>query len=236
MKTWDHTSRRPGRSPRLLRSATGGLLAALFAFPGLVLAQELDAGQLQWRADGRRIGVERFRIWRTGSTFNAVATIERVQGEERKIGLQMDPDLVPMKYEFRETGSPSISGERYADRVQFHTVSREGERWREFPPRSVRAIVEPGVAHHYLVLLRILEDNPGGVAVVIPSRGERARARLTGERADRVDIGQGSVAATRYDVEIGDIQRSVWLDSDGRLLRVLDPATGREAVRLPARD
>jgi len=225
------------RAARLLaRLAAGGLLTALFALPGPILAQELDAGQLQWRADGRRIGVERYRVWRTGSTVNAVATIERVQGEERKIGLQMDPDLVPMKYQFQEGRSPSISAERFADRVRFHTVSEDGERWREFPARSVRAIVELGVAHHYLVLLRILEGSPDDVAVVIPSRGERVTARLIGEAADRVDIGQGSVAATRYDIEIGDMRRSAWLDSEGKLLRVLDPSTGREAVRLPARD
>ncbi len=216
--------------------AVASLVVALIAGPDLAAGQELDAGQLQWRADGRRIAVERYRVWRAGSTVNAVATIEPVQGEERKIGLQMDPDLVPVKFQLQEGRASSITGERFADRVRFHTVSEEGERWREFPATGVRAIIEPGVAHHYLVLLRILENNANGVAVVIPSLGESAQARVSGESADRVEVGEGSVAATRYDIEIGDMRRSAWLDSEGKLLRVLDPVTGRDAVRLPARN
>ena len=41
------------------------------AAPAPAAAQELDAGQLQVNENGRRVGVERFRIWRAGSTVNA---------------------------------------------------------------------------------------------------------------------------------------------------------------------
>ena len=51
-----------------------------------------------------------------------------------------------------------VSGERFADRVRFHSVTAEGERWKEYPARGVSAILETGVAHHYLVLLRVLRD------------------------------------------------------------------------------
>ncbi|MCG8467201.1 MAG: hypothetical protein MJB57_03195 [Gemmatimonadetes bacterium] len=228
----------PGFRTRILPRARLALVGALALWGAIwspLAAQELDAGQLQWRADGRRTGVERFRVWRTGSTVNAVATIERVQGDERQIGLQLDADLVPTRYQFQE-GSSLVEGTRFADRVRFHMVSDDGERWKEFPARAVQAVIEPDVAHHYLLLLQLLRERPDGLAIVIPSRGERALARLAGEGPDRVAVGEGSVSATRYDVEIGETRRSAWIDGEGKLLRVLDPGSGREALRLPARD
>jgi len=166
---------------------------------------------------------------------NAVANIQRQRGEERQVGLQMDPNFLPTKYQLIEGRTPLVSGERFTDRMRFHTVSEDGERWKEFPARAVRAIMEPGVGHHYLVLLRILQQGgDAGVSVLIPSRGETTLAHLAGETEDRVALSEGSVAATRYDIELGGTVRSVWLDPDGRILRVLDGETGRDAIRLPA--
>ena len=118
--------RRAGRT-RVWRIVLPGLLL----WPSTAAAQELDAGQLQVRVNGRRAGVERYRVWRTGSTVNAVATVERAQEEAWQVRLQMDPALLPMKYELREGQVAIVSGERFADRVRFHSVSEDGERWKE---------------------------------------------------------------------------------------------------------
>ena len=205
--------------------------------PRLLTAQELDVARLQLRADGERVGVERYRVWRAGGAVNAMGSVVRDQGEEQQIFLQMDADFRPVKYQVIEGRTTVVSGERFADRVRFHTVADGGERWKEFPADGVEAIVESGVAHHYLVLLQILQNAPSArVVIVIPSRGETAVARLVGEAPERVLVGDGAVAAIRYDLDIGGSRRSVWLDSEGRLLRILDEENGLEALRLPTQD
>ena len=210
------------------------LLPGLLLWPSPGTTQELDAGQLQVRVDGRRVGVERYRVWRTGSTVNAVATVERVPEETWQVRLQMDPNFLPMKYELREGQVAIVSGERFADRVRFHSVSEDGERWKEYPVRGVRSILEIGVAHHYLLLVRILRDAPGErTEILIPTLGRAVLAQLAGQAAERVSIGEQSVAATRYDIDIDGARHSAWLDADDKLLRVVEPHTGREAVRMP---
>lgn len=218
------------RAGRLL---TGALLVGL-GLPAGGAAQEIDAGQLQLLEDGRRVGVERFRIWRAGQTVNAVANIDRPQGEEWQVGIQMDADLVPLKYGLQEGRRPLVSGDRYADRVRFHTASPEGERWKEFPPSAVGAIVEVGVAHHYFLLLHVLRAGGDGLSAIVPTRGERVDARLVGEADDRVSVGDRTVTATRYDLDIGDDRVRVWVDAQDKLLRVAN-GSGFEAVRLPPR-
>ncbi|WP_419161218.1 hypothetical protein [Candidatus Palauibacter sp.] len=216
----------------------GLAVSTLLLAPLMLSAQELDAGHLHVRIDGRRVGTERFRVWLTGSTVNAVAAIEIAQRPAWQVGLQMDPNMRPMKYEVREGRSALVSGERFADRVRFHFVTPEGERWKErwkeYPVTDAAAILEPGVAHHYLLLVRALREAPDGrLDVLLPLAGRSVPIRLTRQSAEPVAIGQGSVAATRFDLDIEGMRHSVWLDADDKLLRVVDPRTGREAVRAP---
>ncbi|WP_425152731.1 hypothetical protein [Candidatus Palauibacter sp.] len=220
---------------RALRSKGRALaVSVLLLSPLPAGAQELDAGHLQIHVDGRRVGSERFRVWRAGSTVNAVARIEIVQRPAREVGLQMDPDLLPMQYEVEEGRSVLVSGERFADRVRFQFATAGGEGWKEYMVQEVGAIVEPGVAHHYLLLVRTLREAPEGrLDVLLPLAGRSVPARLTGEGPDSVEIGEGSVAATRYDLEVDGAGLSVWLDADDKLLRVVEPGARREAIRAP---
>lgn len=196
-------------------------------------AQELDAGHLYLREAGRRVGTERFRVWQTGSTVNAFATVERVQRAAWQVRLQMDLDLLPVKYEVREGVSAVVSGERFPDRVRFHFATPEGERWKEYPVQDAAAIFESGIAHHYLVLVRALREAPDGrLKAILPLDGRAVTARLTGRTEERVSLGDESVDATRYEVDVEGARHRVWLDADDRLLRVVD-AAGREALRAP---
>lgn len=227
---------------RMSSSCRAGVLGALLLSPLLaglsdplpLGAQELDAGHLYLREAGRRVGTERFRVWQTGSTVNAVASVERVQRPAREVRLQMDLDLLPVKYEVREGVSAVVSGERFPDRVRFHLATPEGERWKEYPVQDAAAIFEPGIAHHYLVLVRALREAPDGrMKAILPLDGRTVTVRLTGRTEERVSLGDESVDATRYEVDVEGARHRVWLDADDRLLRVVD-AAGREALRAPA--
>lgn len=208
-------------------------VSIFLASPHPVDAQELDAGHLHIHVDGRRVGTERFRVWRTGSTLNAIARVEIVQQPAWEVGLQTDLGLVPTRYVME--GRETLVGQRFADRVRFHHTNAQGERWREYPLRDAGAILEPTVAHHYLLLVRALRETAEGrLDLLLPLAGRSVTATLAGRAEEAVAIGEGSVAATRYNVEIDGAPHLVWLDADDRLLRVVDRRGGREAIRAPA--
>lgn len=248
MSTWFSTSEIACSAVKLMRRSglrgsaglgirgLAGSLAALAILPLGSSGQEIDAGQLQIREGGRQVGVERFRIWSAGGSVNAVATVDRGREAEWQVGIQLDGDWLPMKYELREARTPRVSGERLPDRVRFHVVSDAGERWKEYPPQTVAGILETGVLHHFYVLVRRLDGGGlSSVQVVVPTTGETAAVRLSGRASDQVSLGDRQVAATRFDLDVAGASVQVWIDADQRLLRVVDAGSGREAVREPSR-
>lgn len=226
----------PVRARRALRLSAAAGVAALCLAPAAG-AQELDAGRLELRQGGQRIGTESFRVWRAGSTLNAVGTVEPPGGRagDFQVGLQINADHRPIRYERNVEGRREVEAAWSADRVRLHMVTEEGERWRELPSRGAGTVVGEGVAHHYLVLLQLLRESGGRVGVIRPTRGEALDARLGGEQSDGVSIDGRPVAATRYEIRLGSDVVNVWLDAGGRLLRVQDAGAGWDAVRLPER-
>jgi hypothetical protein len=239
--TWENGSTDRRAADRRAPRTAAGLLAALAVVtggsPSIAAGQQLDAGQLAIMRGGQRVGVESFRVWRAGPNLNAAANIEPSgnRGGEFQVGLELDGQLRPVRYQRRGSDGPALDGTWALDRVRIHMVTPEGERWKEVPSRGPGSVLDEGVAHHYLVLLHVLRETGGPVTILVPTLGESARATLSGEGADEVTVDARSIAATRYDIQIGGQARSVWLDAEGRLLRVRDPGSGLEAIRLPNR-
>lgn len=264
MNTWSATSgidcsRRPasprtndrfrGRSlaVRVPTGATRALAGAIGAFallpgaPPPVTAQEIDAGRLAIEEGNTRVGTESYRIWRDAGTIRARARVE-LQGGGAGSGtteflLQADANFRPVLYKVVGEGGEAAEATLTGDRLNLHLTTDGGERWKEFLARGSIALVEPGVAHHYLLVLKALrEAAPGSrMTVVVPSRTEQTSLAVTGREADQVPIGDRRVAATRYDIELLGSTRHLWVDGGGRLLRFEDPATGRVSTRLPDR-
>ena len=181
------------------------------------------------------MGTERFRIWRTGSTVNAVASVEMVQRAAWQVRLQMDAGLRPMIYRILEGSAAMVTGERLPDRVRVHVSTTDGERWKEYPEQDADAILETGVGNHYLLLVWALRRNPDRpLNVLLPLEGRSVATRLAKISEVPLTVGGDSVDAMLSDVEIEGALHRVWLDENDRLLRVVDPRTGLEAVRAPA--
>ena len=219
-----------------MQGASIALVATLALATG-VAAQQVDAGRMAVMEGGQRIAIESFRVWEAGPSLMSVANVEPSgnRGGEFQVGIGLDARRRGEQYAMRGPETSSIEGVWSVDRVRLHVVSADGERWRELPSRGACTVLEDGVAHHYLVLVLVLQETGGPVDVVIPTRAQTARAELVGSEPSQVQIEERPVAATRYDVRVGGSVRQVWIDNDGRLLRVLDPSSGREAVRLPPR-
>lgn len=214
-------------------------LAAALAvgLPAALVAQQIDAGELELRDGGVRIGVENFRVWEAGASLNSVARVEPSgnRGGEFQVGIKLDGQMRPVNYQLLGPGTRGIEGTWSVDRVRLHIVSDEGERWREIASRGPSTVLEVGVAHHHLVLVSLLRQNEGRATLIVPLRAESVEAVLIGEEASEVVVDDRPIAATRYDIRVGNGTRQVWIDTEGRLLRVVVGSSGLEAVRLPPR-
>lgn len=200
-------------------------------------AQQVDAGRLAIRDGGQRIGIESFRVWEAGANLNSVASVEPSgnRGGDFQVGFSLDGQYRGTEFRLRGPDGRALDGVWSVDRIRIHTTATEGERWRELPSRGASTVLEEGVAHHYLVLVHVLRETGGRVTAVIPLRSAIVDAELVGSQDSQVTLDGLSIAATRYDLRVDGQERRVWIDADGRLLRVLDPASGREALRLPER-
>jgi hypothetical protein len=208
--------------------------------PSGVGAQQLDAGRLAIEEGNRTVGTERFRIWRRQGVVEAVAlvTVEANGGGEHTMDVRIRTDeaLHPVQYILRaEPQTLNVDGSWSGDRLRLHVTSAQGERWKEFATPGGAVVLETGVAHHYLLLVERIRDAGVGsrLDVIVPSLSSRGTIVVTGVQPDRARIANGTVAATRYDFELDGSTRRVWVDANGRLLRVEDPAAGRVATRLP---
>lgn len=230
--------------PRAGFGASWALAAVLGIGPEPVVAQpirELDSGSYEIRVNGRRVGAESFAIRREGSAVKAVG---RVVAEREGPGFRgMDTQLQttatfrPTAYALRaRTGAvTAVDGVWERDRLRLHVSSTEGERWKEFLTRGSVAVLERGVAHHYYLLFQGLPSDPAGsrVSVIVPSLHQQLPATVSGGGREPVQIGKESIEAWRFEVTLGSTRSTVWLDSNGRVLRVAFPGENRVAVRQP---
>jgi hypothetical protein len=221
--------------------ALAGLLTALPHPASGQGVQALDEGRYEIRVGGRRVGTESFAIRREGSAVKAVGRIT-LEGQaaslaEVDVRLQTDSNFRPTSYGLRARSGPvdGVDGVWNGDRLRLHLTTGQGERWKEFLTPGPVAILETGVAHHYFLLFRQLPRGWAGssIAVVRPSVNEQATARITGGEEDPVQVGRERRSAVRYEVEVDGLQRTVWLDAEGRVLQVAFPEDDRIAVRLP---
>lgn len=232
----ERSRRRHGRASL---SAVCAVAVGLAAAPAGLFAQQLDTGRLAIEIDGRRVGTESFRVWREQTTVDAFALVTRENGGGQRsldVRFRSDANLRPIQYRLRaEPQALSVDGEWTGGRLRLHVNSDQGERWKEFATPGGAAVLEEGVAHHYLLLAHRLRDAEIGqrLAVIIPSQSARVEGILRARESDRIRIGARDVAATRFDFEIDGQMRRVWIDAEGRLLRVEDPSRRLVATRLP---
>ncbi|MFQ5680243.1 MAG: hypothetical protein ACE5HP_12400, partial [Gemmatimonadota bacterium] len=201
---------------------------------------ELDAGRFEIRSAGRRLATESFAIRREGNVVKAVGRIVPAGGSgifPFDVRLQTNRAFRPTTYGLRARSGPveGVDGVWNGDRLRLHVASSEGERWKEFLTPGPVAVLERGVAHHYYLLFRQLPPDPSGarLTVIVPSGNEQATATVTGGAEETVELGGERIVARRYELRMGERRRVVWLDRNGRVLRVAFPAENRVAVRLP---
>lgn len=198
----------------------------------------VDEGSFALVRDGERVGREDFSIRSApaaaGRMYVAQGTV--VIGTHRVApGLNADTSGFPQRYEIEvwddrhlaETYSAQTARGVYTSRTQ----RDDGESAREFRLPKGTVAVEDGVVHQLWFVVR---RGPGAVVPVLaPRRGviDTVRVELVGRERLTIDVRDFDARHFRLlGVRDGTVQ-DVWVDSRGRLLKVVVPSRKLVAVR-----
>jgi hypothetical protein len=219
-----------------MRHLLAGLAMCSVTLPGAAQVAVVDEGSFTITRSGTKIGQEEFAIRRTGGPGGdmLVANATVVYTDRRlSPALQTDAAGTPLRYQVEVSVGSDV--ERLQGRVGRGRFSAQlrtprGESAREYVVADGALILDDDVFHQYYFLAHARRT--GLVPVVIPRRNVQVTMRVDEEGADVLTIGGSRIAATRYAIgEPGDGTRRIWVDAQGRVLKVTLDARGITATR-----
>lgn len=222
----------PG-APRTVARLAAGLGSPLGA-----QAVVVDEGTFSLTTRGERAGREDFSIRRTTTADRGyIAQGNLLRGEGRTaVALTTDSVGTPLRFAYERFvgGRPveNVSGELRGGLWSGRAVREGTESGREFRLPEVVIGADAGIIHETWFLVQF--GRRPGVRLLEPRTLRLRSVVVEAAGADTVTIGFASIPARRWLVRNGgggSIEREAWVDSRGRLLRVLLPAEGLEALR-----
>jgi hypothetical protein len=225
---------------RLLLAAAASVAAAI-ALAGPPLHAQVvtvDEGSFTITRDGAPAGREEFSIRSTpglgGTIYKAQATVN-LDGRRVAPALSTDPGGAPLSYqvEVRTTDGQTerLTGQVSRGRVSVHQQGPGGASAKEYVIANGALILDDDVFHQYYFVAR-RAPGPASIPVLVPRRGVQVTMRLVSRGSAPVSIGGRSLPATHLvltDPATGD--REIWVDADGRVLKVALPGRSLIALR-----
>ena len=96
-------------------------------------------------------------------------------------------------------------------------------------------VTDDGLAHHYYFLAQRVGSESARVPLLVPRQSKQYNATVTSRGNEPVTIGGATVQARHLVVSVaGNGERHVWVDSQGRVLRVEVPDQKFLAERVAA--
>ena len=220
--------------------ATSALLLALASTPAAAQTTVVDEGTFILRENGREVGREVFAIRRSGTGPGSVVVAQgRVDlGDADDLVTQLEVSgegFRPATYAVQVEGTEPqrIAGRVAGGRFSARIISPAGEMMREYLAGEGAVIVDEGVAHQYYFIAQRLDAASFTVPLIIPRQSRQVSAAVTVGAAESITIGGQSVSARRLTVRpTGLPDRSVWVDGEGRVLRLEVPDRGMTAERM----
>ena len=240
------TSRVPERRRAPARALCAGVLAGIVAalgasVPRVAGAQlsTVDEGTFTVSRAGATLGREDFRIMRQPGPAAFMARATAAYGDRRIApALQADDSGSPERYqvEVRRGGAVEqrVSAQAAGTHFRAQIQGDAGEAAREFVLEPGTVIVDDELYHQYYFLVRRAGAATGStrVPVLAPRLGAQRPLWVTLDGTERMTVGGQSVEARHYVLtDRAGARREVWADVQGRVLRVLLPAEGLDAVR-----
>ena len=226
-----------------LFAIAASLLAAATTLPAQTVT--LDEGSFRLSVNGKEVGTEIFSIRQNGSGPNAVIiAVGRIVADSDKGPQQLNSELQvaggtlrPAAYEVRVQGAASeqIKGRVVGGRFSAQIVSPAGEMMREYLAGDGAVVVDEGVAHQYYFLARRADGKSTRMPVIIPRLNRQVIADIVDGGPEKIAIAGRSFEARKYIVTpAGGPRREIWVDAEGRVLRLEIPDRKYAAQRVEA--
>lgn len=215
------------------------VLAASLCTAATALAQGsavVDEGTFTVSREGVPVGRESFRVIRApapgGQVYQATGT--SVIGETKATS-RLGTDSVgrPVAYEsdVSELGQllQRLRGRGRPGRFSVLAQTRTGESAREYVLPNGTLVLDEDVFHQFFFVG--LAAQAREIVVISPRTAQQHVMRLQAGGEETVEIAGRALAARRYSLGDGQGQRKVWVDAQGRLLKVEIPDRGCVALR-----
>jgi hypothetical protein len=228
----------------VMAAVPAALLAALLVSPPLpAQTTTLDEGVYRLLSGGQEIGRETFAIRQSGAGAGAVIMAHgRVVTDDRTFARDLNSTLEvrgaalrPMGYQLVQRGTEprTITGQLVGNRFSIRTVSPAGEMMRELIAGDRAVLVDDHIVHHYYFLGRRLQETARGIPVLVPQRNRQVTVDVNVSGPEPIQVAGERVQARLAVVRPpGDDPVHVWLDADGRILRLEVPARRYVAERV----
>ena len=217
-------------------SSTLALLILPSALAGAQV-RTIDQGSFTITMNNQRIGREDFSVVEDASTQNPVVRAKAIV-EYRERGLRLQPLLTAnaagasTEYEIVVRGGPiqKWTGQIERNRVRSFVSSERGQSAKEFVVSVGAMVLDDDVFHQYYFLAKRAGDGP--IPVIVPQRNAQSTVTVTRDGTERFEIGNSQIEAQKLVVtEASGPTREVWVDAQGRVLRVAMQSRGIVATR-----
>lgn len=216
-------------------------LGSISTLPAQAQSVAVDEGVFRITVDGTAAGTETFSIRRSGSGAEAqvIASAE--------IQMQVPAGRVDLRPALQASGGEmavsayqiKVSGDRQEEiyvtlgerRFLTKILSERGEQEREYRANPGTLLLDTGVAHQYFFLSQRLPSGSGTVPVIVPREGRQFEMRVTLVGEEQIDIGGSSIASRHLRLEGNQETRELWVDAQGRVLRLEHAGSGYVALR-----
>lgn len=220
------------------RALLGLAAVALITSPAAAQTVQLDEGTFRILVNGREVGTETFSLRQNGTGADAVVIAQGrvvLDSNETTANVQLaGAGLRLVAYDVELSGADArrIRASVSRGRASSRTLSAAGETMKEYLVSDGAVLLDDGVAHHYYMIGQRAAAGATSTPILIPRESRQVQATLTQAGPESVQVGSGTVRARKVVVQpAGGDARTVWLDDQGRVLRVEIPARGYVAVR-----
>lgn len=212
------------------------LWIAGWAFPAAAQVTTLDEGSFTFFVGGTRTGFEQFTIQRRSERSSAsVLAYATIEIADRRLipALSADTNGVPLSYKLEERRDGAIL--RRLDAISVGTIvtltsiTPRGRSERDLRLSTDTGLLDEDVIHQYYFLAR---RGAGTHRVLVARRLAYDTVTVSIVDTGEVEIGNGRLPARHLTVRTtAGVTTDVWVDSQGRVLRVSDPSRDFVAVR-----
>ena len=188
----------------------------------------VDEGSFTILRKGVRVGRETFTIRRSlegaETVYIANATVE-FDAQRLSPALRTDTAFAPLAYqmEVRTNDQLQLRLKGVIGRGRFSARVRtpSGEAAKEYIVSEGALVIDDMVFHQYYFLAQRVHGSAFTVPVVIPQRNVQLTMRVQMAGVERITVGGTPVDARKLVAAVSGGSRDIWIDAQGRVLKVV---------------